>query len=506
MKHARSRKRHLTVILAAMLLPLASLIVVRWGAGFDGLYGQDAHEYARYAGALQDWIIRGTPPGWHAWPVGYSLLGAFFSWLTGSPAMALQVISALALGGTALAVSIATTRLPPCSGMSSEQGPPDHWKHGVWLILAVSLSPALLHAGVLGMSDMLAIALGTASIACWMALIRRPSNGLLVACAITGIAAVGTRYGMAVLLCLPALHAIGLALRHRLFAGLGLSFLILGTAILLHVQIKQDDADDLFRHYSLALWSFGNWFARTTSTADGIHHYPLPNLLYVLTALLRPSHLPLLLVLPFVRRADFRSPPVLILWASVGLYFLFLAGIPFQNHSFQVPAHPLVAIALYPAWLRAADWLCRKGRTPGTAFVVVLLVAQIGLAGRTLFPLIQRNAFEHRVADILHPMGPGLLYTFDLDPALRNRAIPQTMVNMWVNRIEHFQPGALILFAPDVMKVQWEGRNPMFNWHHAQNTRTLTPVASPGRDWVLVRVALPDAAPSGTEDQTEQAP
>jgi hypothetical protein len=116
-----------------------------------------------------------------------------------------------------------------------------------------------------------------------------------------------------------------------------------------------------------------------------------------------------------------------------------------------------------------------------------------------LSPLIDRNRFERHLAALLQPLGPGLLYTFDVDPALGNRDVPQRMVNLWSRRIDDFEPGALILFAPDAMAAQWAGRNPMLNWQRAERTHVLEPVADAGRGWRLVRVGppRPDTAGAG---------
>lgn len=484
--------RHL---LPAMLLPLAVLAAMRWIWGFDGLYGQDAHEYARFATALQDWMTQGISPGWHAWPVGFTLLGALGCWITGDVILALQLIAALSLAATVPAVSRIIDGLRSPSELSDDRPA----LRGLWLFLAIAASPALLQAGVLVMSDMTAIAFGCWAIVFQAGFTRRPSTSALIGFAATAVAAVGTRYGMAVLLLLPGLQVAAVAIRHRAWAGLGGAVTILAAGVALHTAVKQAEAGDLFQHYSLTLWSVSNWFTRDVSTADGIQHYPLPTLAYVATALARPSHLPLLLVLPFLRLRDLCGRQALLLSAAGGLYALFLAGIPFQNPRFQLPLHPLAASLLYPAWLRAAGWAHRRLRPLVLTVPVLMLALQMAQSGRGLTPLIDRNRFERHLAELLRPLGPGLLYTFDVDPALGNRSIPQHMINLWSRRIEDFEPGALILFAPDAMATQWAGRNPMLNWQQAERTHVLEPVADAGRGWRLVRVGppRPDTAGAG---------
>jgi len=58
---------------AALLIAgvaVAAALAARLAWPFDGLYGQDAFAYFRYARALWPWLLRGEPLPIYYWPAG----------------------------------------------------------------------------------------------------------------------------------------------------------------------------------------------------------------------------------------------------------------------------------------------------------------------------------------------------------------------------------------------------------------------------------------------------
>ena len=81
---------------AALLIAgvaLAAALAARLAWPFDGLYGQDAFAYFRYARALWPWLLRGEPPPIYYWPAGYPLLVALALPLFGGGSAAGQAVS-----------------------------------------------------------------------------------------------------------------------------------------------------------------------------------------------------------------------------------------------------------------------------------------------------------------------------------------------------------------------------------------------------------------------------
>src|SRR5215210_3248048 len=83
--------RHIALLLGGVALAAALAARVLWP--FDGLYGQDAFAYFRYAQALWPWLLRGEPLPVYYWPAGYPLLVALALPLAGGSSAAGQAVS-----------------------------------------------------------------------------------------------------------------------------------------------------------------------------------------------------------------------------------------------------------------------------------------------------------------------------------------------------------------------------------------------------------------------------
>jgi hypothetical protein len=121
-------------------------IACRAASGFDGLYGQDAHEYLRYATALRNWLLVGVDPGYSPWPPAFPMSAALLS-LTGiSVAMSTQMVSFLSWLAAYWFGALALERLHPGRSAAAYWAGP------------FALSPFLMRIALSSMSDMLAIA------------------------------------------------------------------------------------------------------------------------------------------------------------------------------------------------------------------------------------------------------------------------------------------------------------------------------------------------------------
>src|ERR671935_200217 len=81
---------------AALLIAgvaVAAALAARLAWPFDGLYGQDAFAYFRYARALWPWLLRGEPLPIYYWPAGYPLLVALVLPLAGWGSAGGQAVS-----------------------------------------------------------------------------------------------------------------------------------------------------------------------------------------------------------------------------------------------------------------------------------------------------------------------------------------------------------------------------------------------------------------------------
>ncbi len=172
-------------------------------SSFDGLYGQDAYAYFVHAAELREHGSLFHHWQWEAeprllfWPLGYPALVALLFLITGVSAQAAQLVSILALAGTAGLTSALTLRL----NLSST--PQSRYLAALFAGSAVTLSPLGRQAALTVMSD--ATALFFTCLALWLTIEYYLSKRglLLIAAAIALGFAATTRY--AALTILPAL-------------------------------------------------------------------------------------------------------------------------------------------------------------------------------------------------------------------------------------------------------------------------------------------------------------
>src|SRR4051812_39618558 len=171
---------------AALLIAgvaVAAALAARLAWPFDGLYGQDAFAYFRYARVLWPWVLRGEPLPIYYWPAGYPLLVALVLPLFGGGSAAGQAVSIAAVAVAAGCTFLLSRELLP----DAPGGRLAAWVAG----LAVALCGDALRAGLVTMSDALALAGCTAAI--WaLARYRRSRRGrwLMMAAAALGWATI----------------------------------------------------------------------------------------------------------------------------------------------------------------------------------------------------------------------------------------------------------------------------------------------------------------------------
>lgn len=339
---------------------------LRWP--FDGLYGQDAFAYFRYARALWPWLLHGTPLPIYYWPAGYPLLVALALPLAGWGSAGGQAVSIIAGSGAAgLTYSLSRELLAQAPGGRTA---------ALVAGLAVALSGAALRAGLVVMSDALALACCAAAPWALARYARTGRGGWLVAAALALAWAIITRW-VCGLLVLPLLAFVLIAARSNDHGrGMGrtvalssfvfrpgwlAAFAVGALVVVPQVIASAATPAALTRHQWVETWSVANVWRRDFTTVDGAQHYSLPVAVFYLAQMAWPSFLatPLaLLALPgAIWLARERS------WAALALLggwpltlWLFLIGIPYQNARFVLPALPALAVlaGLGFAWAYAA--------------------------------------------------------------------------------------------------------------------------------------------------------
>jgi hypothetical protein len=457
------------------------VLLLRGAWDFHGFYGQDAHEYLRYARALMGWLGGGPPPGDYFWSPNYPLLGALLGFCCGGDAAwGLQGCSLLAALGTAwFGRQIMRLWWPESAGEADR-----------WSLLALVAAPAMLKFGVLGMSDMTA-ALGVTG--AWYGAVRFAQSGgnarfALLETAFWAAWAVGARYAAAPLLLPAGVWVLGqLRTRH---VGWVLWALGLATLPLLpYLAWKADTPAAFVQHEWLARWSPAHFFRTTFPHPDGDLHYPLPNLVYAAYAFVHPAIFPVALLLaPFWRPGDWRSAGKGAMLAAVVVYGLFLAGIPFQNLRFHLPAYPLVAVLAFPAWRRLVGWVEKKGGKTAFGWLFGgLLVAQALVFARSLWPILQLARTEQRLTKALVDTGAPVAYVFYVDGAVRTYGYAGQIHNLWFPQDTPFVAGAVVLFNEQQFAPLFPGRAIGQNFAALQAQRPDTLAVWPD-GWVMLRM------------------
>jgi 4-amino-4-deoxy-L-arabinose transferase-like glycosyltransferase len=346
---------------------VAAALAARLAWPFDGLYGQDAFAYFRYARALWPWLLHGESLPIYYWPAGYPLLVALALPLFGGSSAAGQAVSIASIAVAAACTFLLSRELLP----DAPGGRLTAWVSG----LAVALSGDALHAGLVIMSDALALACCAAAI--WaLARYRRTGRGCwLVAAAVALAWAAITRWVCGLLVLPMVLSVLSDYLtndqrpttkarmlerslvvgRWSLVGGLpapiihAVAAFALGALIVVpQVLFSQTTPAALSEHQWLVTWNIANIWRRDFVTVDGTQHYRLPVGVFYLARMGWPSLLfPLLalLCLPGALWLAWRRrwPALTLLIGWPLLLWLFLAGIPYQNARFILPALPALA-------------------------------------------------------------------------------------------------------------------------------------------------------------------
>jgi hypothetical protein len=458
------------------VLPLVlGLAWVQWN-GYEGLNGADSHDYFRGARAWAAWLHGGERPPAAEHPAAFPLSGALLGTATGDILMALRCIPFLSF----LLIGLTMLRLVPRQRLEGPVGL-------AFVLVSVVASPFLLRHALVVMSDVPAAALVFISFAALVVWRERGSAKWFVLAMLAGASAVAFRFAAVPVLGGAALWLIwekGVGRRAWMIrAGIGLGLLLVaGLFTFRPVWLAEHCAGTPIEH-----WSGLNLFRTEHHSDDGVLRYRVPNILYVVSVLIHPGFLPIgSLLLPFIRRADFRTFGAGLAVFMLVAYLFFTAGLPFQNDRVMLMAQPFVAYLFAPAFGRAWAWLGSKRLRPWLV-VGAIAVVQMGLFSRAIHPFMRNARIERELAGAVREAGARQVYTHGMGPALSNYCPGVEVTELWYGRIDRFESGALVLVNPKNLEEQWQGLPPWENWSRVQQ-QGVEGVEMRPDGWVLVRV------------------
>jgi hypothetical protein len=359
----------------------------RWLVPFDGLYGQDAFAYFRFARALGPHLLHGVqlPPLY--WPRGYPIVTAMLLPLAGGGPLAGQLVSALACAWTATATFLIVRQLRPQP--SHETAPVAPLVAG----LCVAASGGVLRSSQVVMADALSMALATTAIWCAVQFTRNGRGPWLVACGAAVAAGAVTRWQIA-LLALPIAAFFWVESKAAAHEGaptraIARGWWIIAVLTSLAIVVPQLVAAraaplSLEHHEWFERWSLLNAGHRDFHTREGHAQYRLPVGLFYLVRLGWPDYMfPSVAALAFagawlvlVRERRIGQAALLLGWPVAS--WILISGIPYENPRFLLPTLPalgaLAGIGFGGLW----DGLS-VGRRPVLALLLAASLA-VGIA------------------------------------------------------------------------------------------------------------------------------
>ncbi len=387
------------------MLAAAVALVVRAAFRFDGLYGQDAFAYFRFARAIGPHLLRGAPLPLLFWPRGYPAAVAALLPLTGGTPLAGQIASALGVAAAAAATALLAGELQRARGETPNAVGP------AVAGICVAASGIALRLGQLVMAD--GLALGLAAIGLWTAArhARTGHGPSLVACATAIAWGAVTRWQIG-LLALPVGAALALDGRaRRPGRWWALALAAAGAILVPQLLAARAVPHALLQHEWLLRWNPANAFRRDFQTTEGQAHYHAPVALFYLLRLGWPDALippvAVLAVVGVARAARDRRPAELALllgWPLVT--WAFIAGIPYENPRFVWPALPAVAVLAARGFEALRERAGRRGRAALWAALVTSLAVGLAVAGREHARTVARKNADRAVVDWVDAIVP----------------------------------------------------------------------------------------------------
>lgn len=452
------------------ILIVFTFVLLYFVFDFNGLYGQDAHDYFRFSKELRSYFTEGNPPGDFFWPVIYPALGALISLSGISVLHALQLISLSAILGTLIYLNRSIQYL---YGKRST----------LFLLLSFSSSVYFVRSGFIVMSDALCVFF-IVSLYFHYLKYRNHSNlkdfALII---ILSVLAFFTRYASIPLILIPVIHSLWIFIKNfNLLIRSGILIVSLaGIAYL--IFLNNHLIDELW--VKLSQIELKNLFVNKTTFDGSEKSFVVPNLFYIWSNFAHPGYLSIgFLLFPWFRVSISKNR---ILWISLIIYLIFIGLLPLQNQRFFVISYPIVLIILFPAFLELKTWLKKRQ-----------LYGVFGVSFFALNTLIFTYSFSktyrvHRVekeivAELKKYPSTTEIYSFYADQSFTSYDLPNKSYNLWLEEYHHFPSGSIVVFNPHDFGDKKLISNVGKNWKKLCNDYTLTDEVDFKNGWHIYRI------------------
>jgi hypothetical protein len=459
-----------------LLLPILLFIVFRFIIGFNGLYGQDSHEYYRYSRAILDFLKTGNSAGDYFWPIYYPILGAILGMVIDN-LISLQLISFLSLSGSLFFLFKILDKIFN-----------DKHRSLIYLLITFLLSPYVFRNSTFVMTDLLTVFFILASFYFFIDYLDKVELKQILLFSVFTTMAVLTRYSAAVVLTIPSLVIIYHIIKKRKLPHLVIAVIIAMILTTPHILTRESKITEFLGHVWLQEWSVLNYLKRDFITLEGTYHYRFPNILNSLSNIFYPTYLVFgIILISLLKKNLFKNRLWLITLIIVLLYALLIAGIPYQNQRYLLLSYPFVAILLFPGFKRLVATL-HKSKILFYSAIFLMLILQIFFCTYFFRSAYERNILEKEIAVYVKNDIHKYIYAFDIDVSFMSYDVNKNVINMWKEKIYHFNHNSLVIFNEDKFKVQWAKMNPMLNWNELKSNYTLLELKDFGNGWKVYEI------------------
>jgi hypothetical protein len=461
-------------LLIFLLLGLALLILTKF-IDFNGLYGQDAYEYLRYAHALAK--HGESANSWLYYPPLYSILGYLFGSLFGF-VNALQLISIFSFVVGLWVIYLIMLHLFPNNKFSL-----------LFIVCFGFLSPYYLRISTCIMSDSLAILLLIS--ATWFLIIFYQTDRaiyFLMACFVA-IFCLLTRFSTAI----PLIVAFGLITIFKSRIVLAnkplLAILFIGLICAITMAIRLDFFAKAMHHSAFHQLNLLNFFHRSFNGDDGFVVYNLPNFIFLFFPFIHPGFICIGIILVFISiKRNIVTKEILLFLLPAAIYLLVLSFLPLQNIRLQTLVFPFILIGYFPAFEIFMTKINSKQISIACFVLVQVVMALFSFKG-----IYTLNHSEKLIAEQVKPLEKAYktIYELGADGFLEAYDVRIPTVNLYNDSVTQLPDSALLLIQHDFEK-QWSGKLPAHNLVYIKKHSVTTKMHDFTSGWSLYKLIKAD--------------
>ncbi|MEO6168197.1 MAG: hypothetical protein ABIO46_11685 [Chitinophagales bacterium] len=481
----------LTNFLLAVLL-FGCLFLTATLLDFNGLYGQDAHEYLRLTRALSIFFYDGTAISHSYFPILYPLAAFLISKIVWNDIAAMQLVSIIALVASFFYLKKLLQLIHSQATLLNG-----------YLVAFFFLSPYVFRFGLLAMSDMLCSFFVLAAVYHALSYSKLPAVKHSVLCGLFAAFAISTRYAVILLVLFPSFILLRAILINKDFKAIVFTLFAFCCVLIPDLLIRDrilflDTGSESFSIDYAAnayAWSPVNFFRNTFQNPDGNQHYDFWNIVAVTFNIIHPAYLFIGAVLIFfLKRNDFAPPSMKLLLIMVIVYGFFIAGLNYQNNRYLLQSFPFLLVIFYPAFSRMVKRYFFK---PGMqqVFYAMIILSQLVLFWYSFQKIRLLNDTEREIASSLKPYAGQTVYTCSIVGALSSYEVNNPVVDLYFTPITHPAPNSLVIFNYPEFSRYYAGRTPMYNWNVLNDQAPLRIVRSFPNGWALYTVEQQPAVP-----------